>query len=102
MSKQIILDALASQFAVKQNEFVQYETTVYQPALEGLNKSISDWFSSVLSVSPHSAKYTGDTLEIVPMKMVDGLALLTLESITAIEMMRIITTMLIIEVVITK
>jgi hypothetical protein len=66
MSKQIILDALASQFAVKQNELVQYETTVYQPALEGLNKSISDWFSSVLSVSPHSAKYTGDTLEIVP------------------------------------
>jgi hypothetical protein len=66
MSKQIILDALASQFAVKQNELVQYETTVYQPALEELNKSISDWFSSVLSVSPHSAKYTGDTLEIVP------------------------------------
>jgi len=68
MSKQIILDALASQFAVKQNELVQYETTVYNPALEGLNKSISDWFSSVLSVSPHSAKYTGDTLEIVPIE----------------------------------
>jgi hypothetical protein len=66
MSKQIILDALASQFTAKQNELVQYETTVYQPAVEGLNKSISDWFSSVLSVSPYSAKYTGDTLEIVP------------------------------------
>jgi hypothetical protein len=68
MSKQIILDALASQFATKQNEFIQYETTVYSPALEGLNKSISDWFSSVLSVSPYSAKYTGDTLEIVPIE----------------------------------
>jgi hypothetical protein len=68
MSKQIILDALASQFATKQNEFIQYETTVYSPALEGLNKSISDWFSSVLSVSPHSVKYTGDTLEIVPIE----------------------------------
>ena len=68
MSKQIILDALASQFAVKQNELVEYEATVYNPALEGLNKSISDWFSSVLSVSPYSAKYTGDTLEIVPIE----------------------------------
>ena len=67
MSKQIILDALASQFVVKQNEFIQYETTVHSPALEGLNKSISDWFSSVLSISPYSAKYTGDTLEITPM-----------------------------------
>jgi hypothetical protein len=66
MSKQIILDALASQFAVKQNELVQYETTVYQPAVEGLNKSIGDWFGSVLFIRPHSAKYTGDTLEIVP------------------------------------
>jgi hypothetical protein len=72
MSKQIILDALASQFAIKQNEFIQYETTVHSPALEGLNKSISDWFSSVLSVSPHSAKYTGDTLEIVPMNEDNG------------------------------
>jgi len=68
MSKQIILDALASQFAIKQNEFIQYEETVYSPALEGVNKSISDWFSSVLNVSPHSAKYTGDTLEIVPIE----------------------------------
>jgi hypothetical protein len=72
MSKQIILDALASQFVVKQNEFLQYETTVYSPALEGLNKSISDWFSSVLSVNPHSTKYTGDTLEIVPMNEDNG------------------------------
>ena len=68
MNKQIILDALASQFATKQNEFEQYETTVYNPALTGLNKSISDWFSSVLNVSPYSAKYTGDTLEIVPVE----------------------------------
>jgi hypothetical protein len=66
MSKQIILDALASQFAVKQNEFVEYETTVYQPALVELNKTISDWFSSVLNLSPYSVKYTGDTLEITP------------------------------------
>jgi hypothetical protein len=66
MSKQIILDALASQFAVKQNELVQYESTVYEPALEGLNKTISDWFSSVLNMSPYSVKLKDDTLEIVP------------------------------------
>lgn len=66
MSKQIILDALASQFAAKQNEFTQYETTVYQPALDGLNQSINDWFSKVLEVSPYSVKYTSDTLEIIP------------------------------------
>jgi len=66
MSKQIILDALASQFAVKQNEFVQYETTVYQPAVEKLNTSISDWFGSVLFIRPHSAKFNDNTLEIVP------------------------------------
>ena len=66
MSKQIILDALASQFAIKQNEFIQYETTVYQPALDKFNESIRDWFGSVLFIRPHSAKYTGDTLEIVP------------------------------------
>jgi len=66
MSKQIILDALASQFAIKQNEFIQYETTVYQPALDRFNESIRDWFGSVLFIRPHSAKYTGDTLEIVP------------------------------------
>ena len=66
MSKQIILDALASQFAVKQNELVQYESTVYDPALEGLNKTISDWFSSVLNMSPYSVKLKDDTLEIVP------------------------------------
>jgi len=66
MSKQIILDALASQFAVKQNELVQYETIVYQPALDKFNESIRDWFGSVLFIRPHSAKYTGDTLEIVP------------------------------------
>ena len=66
MSKQIILDALASQFAVKQNELVQYETTVYQPALEGLNKSISDWFSMVLEINPHDIKFKDSTLEIIP------------------------------------
>jgi hypothetical protein len=66
MSKQIILDALASQFAVKQNELIQYESTVYEPALEGLNKTISDWFSSVLNMSPYSVKLKDDTLEIVP------------------------------------
>ena len=66
MSKQIILDALASQFAVKQNELIQYETTVYQPALDGLNKSISDWFSSILNLAPYNIKYTDNTLEIIP------------------------------------
>jgi len=66
MSKQIILDALASQFSVKQNEFVQYETTVYEPALVELNKTISDWFSSVLEINPYEAKYTDDILEITP------------------------------------
>jgi hypothetical protein len=66
MSKQIILDALALQFAVKQNEFVEYETTVYQPALVELNKTISDWFGSVLFIRPHSAKFSDNTLEIVP------------------------------------
>jgi hypothetical protein len=66
MSKQIILDALASQFAVKQNEFVQYESTVYEPALIKLNQSIYDWFSSVLNLAPYSIKYTDDILEIIP------------------------------------
>ena len=66
MNKQIILDALASQFATKQNEFEQYETTVYNPALVRLNQSIHDWFSSVLSISPYNVKYTENTLEIVP------------------------------------
>jgi hypothetical protein len=68
MNKQIILDALASQFATKQNEFEQYESAVYDPAIAGLNKSISDWFSSVINVSPYSVQYTGDTLEIVPVE----------------------------------
>ena len=66
MSKQIILDALASQFTVKQNELIQYESTVYEPALEGLNKLIGDWFGSVLFIRPHSAKFSDNTLEIVP------------------------------------
>jgi hypothetical protein len=68
MSKQIILDALASQFAIKQNEFTEYETTVYNPALVRLNQSIHDWFSSVLSVSPHNVRFTDNTLEIVPIE----------------------------------
>jgi hypothetical protein len=72
MSKQIILDALASQFAIKQNEFIEYETTVYGPSLDVFNLSIKDWFSSVLNISPYSAKYTGDTLEIVPMNEDNG------------------------------
>jgi hypothetical protein len=66
MSKQIILDALAAQFAVKQNEFTQYETTVYQPALVELNKTISDWFSMVLEMNPHSVAYVNDSIEINP------------------------------------
>ena len=66
MSKQIILDALASQFAVKQNELVQYETTVYQPALVGLNQSIHDWFGMVLEINPHDIKFKDSTLEIIP------------------------------------
>ena len=66
MSKQIILDALASQFVVKQNEFIQYEETVYKPSLVRLNQSIHDWFSSVLSVSPHNVEFNSDTLSITP------------------------------------
>ena len=66
MSKQIILDALASQFVVKQNEFTQYETTVYQPSLVKLNQSIHDWFSNVLTVTPHDVKFNGDSLDIIP------------------------------------
>ena len=66
MSKQIILDALASQFAVKQNEFVDYTTTVYEPALVGLNQSIHDWFGVVLEINPYDVKYKDNTLEIIP------------------------------------
>ena len=66
MSKQIILDALASQFAVKQNEFIDYTTTVYEPALVGLNQSIHDWFGMVLEINPYDVKYKDNTLEIIP------------------------------------
>jgi hypothetical protein len=66
MSKQIILDALASQFTIKQNELIEYETAVHKPALKELNKSISDWFSSVLSVSPYNVEFNSDTLYITP------------------------------------
>jgi hypothetical protein len=66
MSKQIILDALASQFTVKQNEFLQYETTVHKPALDGLNKSINDWFNNVLTISPYNVEFNSDTLSITP------------------------------------
>jgi hypothetical protein len=66
MSKQIILDALASQYAIKQNEFVHYETVIHKPALEGLNKSINDWFNNVLTISPYSINFNSDTLEITP------------------------------------
>jgi hypothetical protein len=68
MSKQIILDALASQFAVKQNELVQYETTVHNPALEALNGTIKEWFSAVLEINPHSVRLKDSTtLEIAPL-----------------------------------
>jgi hypothetical protein len=66
MSKQIILDALAAQFAVKQNEFTQYDTTVYQPALAELNKTVSDWFSMVLDLNPYRLTFNGDYVEITP------------------------------------
>ena len=66
MSKQIILDALASQFAVKQNEFTQYDTTVYQPALVRLNQSIHDWFGMVLDLNPYNLTFHGDHIEITP------------------------------------
>ncbi len=66
MSKQIILDALAAQFAVKQNEFTQYDTTVYQPALAELNKTVSDWFSRVLELNPYNLTFNGDYVEITP------------------------------------
>lgn len=66
MSKQIILDALASQFAAKQNEFTQYETTVYHPALDVLNLSVKDWFSRVLEINPYNLTFHGDYIEITP------------------------------------
>jgi hypothetical protein len=66
MSKQIILDALASQFAVKQSEFQQYTTTVHKPAIVKLNQSIHDWFSNVLTITPHDVKFNSDNLEITP------------------------------------
>jgi hypothetical protein len=70
MSKQIILDALASQFAVKQSEFQQYTTTVHEPAIVKLNQSIHDWFSNVLTITPHDVKFHSDNLEITP--SIDG------------------------------
>ena len=66
MSKQIILDALASQFVIKQSEFQQYTTTVHEPAIVKLNQSIHDWFSNVLTISPHNVKFNGDSLDIIP------------------------------------
>jgi len=66
MSKQIILDALASQFATKQSEFQQYTTTVHEPAIAKLNQSIHDWFSNVLTITPHDVKFHSDNLEITP------------------------------------
>ena len=66
MSKQIILDALASQFATKQSEFQQYTTTVHEPAIVKLNQSIHDWFSNVLTITPHDVKFNSDSLEITP------------------------------------
>ena len=66
MSKQIILDALASQFAIKQNEFAQYDTTVYHPALAEMNKTVSDWFSMVLELNPYGLTFHGDYIEITP------------------------------------
>jgi hypothetical protein len=66
MSKQIILDALASQFVTKQNEFQQYTTTVHEPAIVKLNQSIHDWFSNVLTITPHDVKFNSDNLEITP------------------------------------
>jgi hypothetical protein len=66
MSKQIILDALESQYATKQSEAAQYELTVYNPALIELGKSISEWFSNELNINPHQIKFRHDDLEITP------------------------------------
>jgi hypothetical protein len=66
MSKQIILDALESQYATKQSEAAQYELTVYNPALIELDKSINEWFSNELNINPHQIKFRHDNLEITP------------------------------------
>jgi hypothetical protein len=67
MNKQIILDALAAQFATKQNEFLQYETAVYNPAVDNLNNEVREWFKSTLDVIVHDITYNNDHgIEITP------------------------------------
>ena len=67
MNKQIILDALAAQFATKQNELLQYESTVYNPAIDNLNNEVREWFKSTLDVIVHDITYNNDHgIEITP------------------------------------
>lgn len=67
MNKQIILDALASQFAIKQNELSQYESAVYDPAINNLNNEVREWFKTALDVIVHDITYNNDHgIEITP------------------------------------
>lgn len=60
MNKQIILDALAAQFATKQNELLQYESAVYNPAINDLNNEVREWFKTALDVVVHDITYNND------------------------------------------
>ena len=67
MNKQIILDALASQFATKQNELSQYEAAVYDPAINNLNNEVREWFKTALDIIVHNITYSnGEGIEITP------------------------------------
>lgn len=67
MNKQIILDALAAQFATKQNELLQYESAVYNPAINDLNNEVREWFKTALDVVVHDITYNNDhSIEITP------------------------------------
>lgn len=67
MNKQIILDALAAQFATKQNELLQYESAVYNPAINDLNNEVREWFKTALDVVVHDITYNNDYgIEITP------------------------------------
>jgi hypothetical protein len=67
MNKQITLDALASQFAIKQNELNQYESAVYEPAITSLTNEIREWFKSTLDIIPFNLTYSNDMgVELTP------------------------------------
>lgn len=68
MNKQIILDALAAQFATKQNELSQYESAVHYPAINDLNNDVRAWFKTTLDIITHNLTYNNDAgVEITPL-----------------------------------